>query len=152
MNRLLRMISVAAALLVGLGAAAQDYGTAAISTASGDELYKRVETNLTNSFIGAFPGLTILHGTGEPGSNTASYLIRGMGSYGLGTWNQARLFVDGFEVNIDYLTSISPAEIEKVEVLKDAAALALYGEKGANGVISITTRRGVEGQAKVNAR
>ena len=96
MNRLLRMISVAAALLVGLGAAAQDYGTAAISTASGDELYKRVETNLTNSFIGAFPGLTILHGTGEPGSNTASYLIRGMGSYGLGTWNQARLFVDGF--------------------------------------------------------
>ena len=153
MNRLLRIFALsAAALFMVLGAAAQDYGTAAVSTASGDELYKRVEANLTNSFIGAFPGLTILHGTGEPGSNTASYLIRGMGSYGLGTWNQARLFVDGFEVNIDYLTSISPAEIEKVEVLKDAAALAIYGEKGANGVISITTRRGVEGQAKVNAR
>ena len=81
MKRFIGMISAAAALLTGLGAYAQDYGTAAVSTATGDDLYKRVETNLTNTFTGAFTGLTVLHGTGEPGSNTASYLIRGMGSY-----------------------------------------------------------------------
>ena len=64
MKRFIGMISAAAVLLTGLGAYAQDYGTAAISTSTGDDLYKRVEANLTNSFIGAFPGLTILHGTG----------------------------------------------------------------------------------------
>ena len=152
MKRIIYIIPIVAAALLSLNAPAQDYSTAAVSTATGDELYKRVEANLTNTFTGAFPGLVLLHGSGESGNNNASYLIRGMGSYGLGTWNQARIFVDGFEVNIDYMSSISPAEIEKVEVLKDAAALVLYGERGANGVINITTRRGKAGEAKVNAR
>lgn len=152
MKRIIYIIPIIAAALLSLNAHAQDYGTAAVSTATGDELYKRIDANLTNTFTGAFPGLVLLHGSGEFGSNNASYLIRGMGSYGLGTWNQARIFVDGFEVNIDYMSSISPAEIEKVEVLKDAAALVLYGERGANGVINITTRRGKAGESKLNAR
>ena len=137
---------------MGSGLQAQDFGTGAVSTASGDELYKSVNENLTNSFAGEFTGLTVYQGTGEFGNDSARWLVRGMGSYGVGSWSMAKLFVDGFEVNSEYLRAISPAEIEKVEVLKDAAALALYGERGGNGVIHITTRRGQEGKSSINAR
>ncbi len=153
MKKLSRYIPIAAtALFLSLGLHAQDYGTGAISTATGDELYKRVESNFSNTFTGAFNGLTVLHGSGEMGNNDARYLIRGMGSYGVGSWSQAKIFVDGFEVERDFMVSLSPAEIEKVEILKDAAALVLYGERGANGVIRITTRRGEIGKPSVNAR
>ena len=146
------LVTVGAALLLSVTLLAQDYGTGAVSTATGDDLYTTVTANLSNTFVGQFPGMTVLQGSGEMGNNNARWLIRGIGSYGVGSWSKAKLFVDGFEVNADYMTGISPAEIEKVEVLKDAAALALYGERGANGVISITTRRGTEGAATINAR
>ena len=126
--------------------------TGAISAVNGEQLYKIDNANLSNTFAGAFSGLTVMQGSGELGNNTAKWMIRGLGSYGVAGWSTAKIFVDGFEVNKEYMTAISPAEIETVEVLKDAAAVALYGEKGANGVIRITTRRGREGAATVNAR
>ena len=153
MKQITRYLTAAAAvLLTGTVLYAQDFGTAAISQASGDELYKSVNENLTNTFEGAFSGLTVLQGTGELGNDSARWLIRGMGSYGVGTWSVSKFFVDGFEVNSEYIRAISPTEIEKVEVLKDAAALALYGERGGNGVIRITTRRGKVGKPTINAR
>ena len=153
MKQITRYLTAAAAvLLTGTVLYAQDFGTAAISQASGDELYKSVNENLTNTFEGAFSGLTVLQGTGELGNDSARWLIRGMGSYGVGTWSMSKFFVDGFEVNSEYIRAISPTEIEKVEVLKDAAALALYGERGGNGVIRITTRRGKVGKPNINAR
>ena len=147
-----RYIALVGGFLAAVSLSAQEYGTGAISTASGEELYKVENVNLSNTFAGAFSGLTVMQGSGELGNNTAKWLIRGMGSYGVGSWSTAKIFVDGFEVNKEYMTAISPAEIEKVEILKDATALALYGERGANGVIRITTRRGREGQTTVNAR
>ena len=153
MSKLLKCLALACALLPqGLSLLAQDYGTAAVSVASGDDLYKTADVNLSNTFCGVFSGMTVRQGSGEMGNNMAGYLIRGMGSYGVDEWSKARLFVDGFEVNKEYLASIAPAEIEKVEVLKDAAALSLYGERGANGVIAVTTRRGVAGPSTVSAR
>ena len=146
------LILAGALLLASLSLPAQDYGTGAISTASGDDLYKTVNPNLTNTFVGNFSGMNVYQGTGELGSNNGKWMIRGIGSYGMGSWSMAKFFVDGFEVNAEYVCAISPSEIEKVEVLKDAAALALYGEKGANGIIRITTRRGVEGKTSVQAR
>ena len=146
------IVLAGALLLSGSTLKAQDYTTAAVSTATGEELYTTVNSNLTNTWVGMFPGMTVVQGTGEFGNNDARWLIRGMGSYGVGSWSTAKLYVDGFEVNADYLKGISPAEIEKVEVLKDAAALVLYGEKGGNGVIHITTRRGRAGQATINTR
>ncbi len=146
------LILAGALLLASLSLLAQDYGTGAISTASGDDLYKTVNPNLTNTFVGNFSGMNVYQGTGELGSNNGKWMIRGIGSYGMGSWSMAKFFVDGFEVNSEYVCAISPSEIEKVEVLKDAAALALYGEKGANGIIRITTRRGVEGKISVQAR
>ena len=147
-----RYSALLCAFLAAATLSAQEYGTGAISTASGDQLYKTANANLSNTFAGAFNGLAVKQGSGELGNNTAKWLVRGMGSYGLGSWSTAKIFVDGFEVNTEYMSAISPAETEKVEVLKDAAALALYGERGANGVIRITTRRGVEGRPTVSAR
>ncbi len=146
------MLAAGVLLFTSLGMSAQDYGTGAISTASGETLYKTENSNLTNTFTGAFNGMTVYQGTGELGNDTARWLIRGMGSYGVGSWNTAKIFVDGFEVNAEYMRAMTPAEIEKVEILKDAAALAIYGERGANGVIRITTRRGSEGAPKIQAR
>lgn len=125
--------------------------TAAVSKASGETLYKTQTQNFTNTLIG-IPGLTVMQGSGEMGNNDAKWLVRGMGSYSVGEWSTAKIFVDGFEVNREYLTGLTPAEIESVEVLKDGAALAIYGERGANGVISITTKRGQVGKFSVTAQ
>lgn len=146
------ILAAGAALLMALGLNAQDYGTGAVATATGESLYETENSNLSNTFVGAFSGMNVYQGTGELGNDTAKWLIRGMGSYGVGSWNTAKIFVDGFEVNSEYMRAMTPAEIEKVEVLKDAAALALYGERGANGVIRITTRRGSEGAPGIQAR
>lgn len=132
--------------------AAGNVSTASIATVAGDELYKTVTSNFTNTLVGRLSGLIVSEGTGELGSNDARYLVRGMGSFGIGSWNTAKIFVDGFEVTPQYLSGLSPTEIESLSVLKDAAALAVYGEKGANGVILIETRRGEVGKPTINAR
>ena len=162
----IRYSALLCALLASVTLSAQEYvatsdptdvtvvyeNTGAISAVNGERLYKIDNANLSNTFAGAFTGLTVMQGSGELGNDSAKWLIRGLGSYGVAGWSTAKIFVDGFEVNREYMTAISPSEIETVEVLKDAAAVALYGEKGANGVIRITTRRGREGAATVNAR
>ena len=125
--------------------------TAAVSTADGPALAKNRQTNLTNSFAGQFTGLTLFQGSGEPGNDMASWLVRGIGSYGKPGYNTAKIFVDGFEVNADYIAYLSPAEIDKVSVLKDGAALSIFGDRGANGVIWIETKRGEIGPASVSA-
>ena len=144
------IISLGVGLLIAGSMMAQT--TAAISTVTGEELYKVSSTSLTNALVGLLPGLTVIQGNGEIDNNGAKILVRGVGSYGSGNYNSAKIFVDGFEVNMVYLNSLTPAEIETVSVLKDAAAVALYGERGANGVIVITTKRGQEGPVSVKAR
>lgn len=150
MNIIKNIILLGAGLLAAGMVSAQN--TAAVSTVSGEELYKISSTSLTNALVGLLPGLTVIQGTGEIDNNDAKILIRGVGSYGSGNYNSAKVFVDGFEVNYVYLNSMSPAEIESVSVLKDAAALAIYGERGANGVIDVRTKRGKSGEALVKAR
>ena len=125
--------------------------TGAISSVDGATLGKTTATNLTNSFAGRLPGLTLFQGSGEPSNDMASWLIRGIGSYGNASYNSAKIFVDGFEVNASYIAYLSPAEIEHVSLLKDGAALAIFGERGANGVIWIETKRGRVGPVKVSA-
>lgn len=146
---------VAASILTSTGLTAQEksdsLSTSAVSTVTGDELYHIQTSNLSNTWVGMIPGLTVLQGTGEVGNDNARWLIRGVGSYGVGNWNSAKIFVDGFEVNSEYLVSLSPSEIESVSVLKDGAALAIYGDRGANGVIRIETKRGRKGPATVSA-
>lgn len=125
--------------------------TGSVSSVDGASLARTQAPNLTNTFAGRFSGLTLFQGSGEPGNDRASWLIRGIGSYGNAGYNTAKIFVDGFEVNAGYIAYLSPAEIERVSVLKDGAALAVFGERGANGVIWIETRRGKVAPATVSA-
>ena len=131
----------------------QRYSTQAVSTVTGETLYKTPSPNLTNTLSGRLPGLTITHGSGEPGNDDARMAIRGIGTYGYlggaGGYHTYKIFIDGFESNRNYLRNLSPAEIEDVSILKDAAALATFGMRGANGVIWVTTKRGKPGKAKV---
>ena len=103
-----RYSALLCAFLSAVTLSAQEYGTGAISTASGDQLYKTENANLSNTFAGAFNGLAVMQGSGELGNNTAKWLVRGMGSYGVGSWSTAKIFVDGFEVNKEYMSAISP--------------------------------------------
>ena len=128
--------------------------TAAVSVANGTALSKNTSPNLTNSLFGLLPGLTVTQGSGEPGFDNALLNIRGIGSYGFlggaGGYNTYKVFVDGYETNANYLRSFSPAEIDNIAVLKDAAALSTFGMRGANGVIYITTKRGVVGKSTIS--
>lgn len=126
--------------------------TSAVSKVNGAELYKIPTSNLSNTLPGLLPGFSVIQGSGEAGNDNASWLIRGIGSYGVGGFNVAKIFVDGFEVNSNYLVYLSPTEIESVSILKDAASLSAFGERGANGVIWVETKRGKVGQSTVTAQ
>ena len=117
----------------------------------GSDLFKTPDANLTNTFEGRLPGVTVINSDAAPGGAAARMFIRGIGSYAQGLdVNTLKFYVDGFEVKADFITYMSPEEIESVSVLKDAADLATFGMNGANGVIWITTRRGSESAPKIN--
>jgi TonB-linked SusC/RagA family outer membrane protein len=131
--------------------------TASISTVSGSELFKTPGSNLSNTLIGRLSGLYVRQSTDEPlgipgMAGATNMTIRGMGSYGfLGNngFNTFKIYVNGFESNLNYFTTIPAEDIESVSVLKDAAALATFGMKGDNGVLWVTTKQGLEGKPKV---
>jgi TonB-linked SusC/RagA family outer membrane protein len=128
--------------------------TAAVSSVSGETLYGTSVPNLTNTLYGRLPGLSVAQRSGEPGaSNDAALMgIRGVGTYGVAGTNgygTYKIFVDGFETDDNYFRTLSPAEIESVSVLIDAAALATFGMLGSNGVIYVTTKRGKIGKPTI---
>lgn len=103
--------------------------------------------NLTNSLAGQVSGLIAVQRSGEPGYDNASFWIRGVSTFAGGT--NPLVLVDGVPRNMN---DIEPDEIETFSVLKDAAATAVYGAQGANGVVLITTKRGKVERAKINFR
>lgn len=123
--------------------------TGAVAIASGEALNQSTTPNLSNTFSGRLAGLFVQQSNGSPGYDNSVWLVRGVGSYGSGYLNPAKLFVDGFEVNRDYLNYLTPMEIESISVLKDAAALSTFGMMGANGVIWVKTKRGTAGQPSI---
>lgn len=110
--------------------------TSAVSNITGEQLEDSYVTNIGNTLFGKLSGLTVNPVGGEPGKDHPTYNIRG-----ITTLNNAAplIYVDGFEMTMDLLM---PEEIESISILKDAAALAPFGIKGANGVIWVTTKRG----------
>lgn len=123
--------------------------TAATSTVTGDCLVKTTSANVGNTLQGLLPGLTSLQQSAEPGYDfdISNLYLRGRTTYS--SDQRMLVFVDGFESPIE---SLSVGEIESVTLLKDAAALALYGMRGANGVLLVTTKRGVESKPDIRAR
>ncbi len=127
-------------VVVGYGTQKKATITGAISSTSGQELMKAPTVNFSNSFAGKLPGLTVVTRTGEPGSDNSTFRIRGSNTLGD---NNPLIVVDGI-ANRD-MNRLNAADIESVTVLKDASA-AIYGAQAANGVILITTKRGLEGK------
>jgi TonB-linked SusC/RagA family outer membrane protein len=121
--------------------------TASISTISSRELVQSPVANISNGLAGRLPGLIAIQNTGKPGSDGADIYIRGVSTYNGGT--APLVMVDG--IIRDTYNDIDPNEVETISILKDASATAVFGVRGANGVILITTKRGKEGTPKVSA-
>ena len=120
--------------------------TGSASVMKADKIEKRQVSNVSNALAGAVAGVQILSNNGQPGES-AKVRIRGVGSINAGT--DPLYVVDGVPYDGD-LASINSSDIESMTVLKDAASTALYGARGANGIIMITTKKGTSGKARVN--
>lgn len=118
--------------------------TGSIASVKGEELVKTPTGSISNMLSGQMAGLTTVQYSGEPGSDAAQIFVRGQA-----TWNQSSplIQVDGVERDFN---DIDPNEIESISILKDASATAVFGVRGANGVVLITTKRGKEGKAKIS--
>lgn len=117
--------------------------TGAIASVKSEDLTRTPVGSVTNVLGGQMTGLTTVQYSGEPGSDAADVFVRGKATFGD---SSPLIQVDGVERSMN---DIDPNEIESVTVLKDASATAVFGIRGANGVILITTKRGKEGKAKV---
>jgi TonB-linked SusC/RagA family outer membrane protein len=125
--------------------------TGAVSTVSGAELRENPSASLQNTLAGRLPGFFSVQPTGRPGADGATFFIRGQSSYNTGS-NSPLIIVDDIEFSYDQFARIDPNEIESLSILKDASTTAVYGVKGANGVVIITTRRGKTGPPQISAR
>lgn len=120
--------------------------TGAISSVKAEDLTRTSVSAVSNVLAGQMTGVSSIQTSGEPGADAATIYLRGKATFEAD--NATPLIqVDGVERSMD---DIDPEEIESVTVLKDASATAVFGVRGANGVILITTKRGKEGKAKIN--
>jgi TonB-linked SusC/RagA family outer membrane protein len=119
--------------------------TGAIATIDTKDLKQSPSANLATSLAGRLPGLTAMQTSGQPGNDKVNLYLRGMG-----TFNNASplILIDG--IPRDNISTLDPNEVATVTILKDASATAVFGVRGANGVILITTRRGKEGKPELS--
>lgn len=129
-------------VVVGYGKQKKINLTGAVAAVSGTELNKRVVTNPSALLQGKLPGLSVVKNSGEPGNEGVSLRIRGYTSFS-SAGNNPLVIVDGIPGS---LNALNPNDIESVTLLKDAASAAIYGTRGANGVILITTKKGKQGR------
>jgi len=137
-------------VVVGYGTQRKSEVTSAVSQVSQKEIRQTPGASLQNLLIGKLTGYFSRQRSGQPGSDQADFNIRGIATYNSGT--APLILVDNVEYNLGQFKLINVDEIESVSVLKDAEATAIYGVKGANGVVLVTTRRGSLGKPTVNFR
>jgi TonB-linked SusC/RagA family outer membrane protein len=130
-------------VVVGYGTQKKVTLTGSVSSVSSKELLKAPMQNVSNLLTGKVAGLTSIQSSGKPGADGTTMYVRGMNAF---SGNTPLVLVDGVERSMDY---VNPNDIESVSILKDASA-AVYGVKGANGVILITTKNGNDGPAKIS--
>ena len=131
--------------VVAYGAQKKATITGAISSVTGDDLIKTPVGSITNALSGKLTGVSTVQYSGEPGADIAEIYVRG-----IATLNNSSPLVQVDGVERDF-SQIDPNEIESITILKDASATAVFGVRGANGVILVTTKRGQEGKAKISA-
>ena len=133
-------------VVVGMGTQRKVSVAGAITTVEPAEL-EVPATNIVNTLAGRVAGVIGIQSSGEPGKNISEFWVRGIGTFGANAG--ALVLIDGLEGD---LSQIDAADVESFSVLKDAAATAVYGSRGANGVVLVTTKRGLESKLKINAR
>lgn len=134
-------------MVVAYGTATKKSFTGSATQVSGEKISMKSPTEVSKALQGEVAGVQVINTSGQPGSN-ATIRIRGIGS--VNSSNAPLYVVDGIPFGAD-LSGISPSDIESTTVLKDATATALYGSRAANGVVLITTKKGVKGKTKVEA-
>lgn len=133
-------------VVIGYGTVKKKDLTGSVSSIGGKELIKVPVATAAEAIAGRLAGVQVMTTEGNP---DADIQIRVRGGGSISQDNSPLYIVDGFP-NDDGLTSVNPADIESIDVLKDASSTAIYGARGANGVIVITTKRGAVGKAKVS--
>jgi len=135
-------------MVVAYGTAKKDAFTGSASVIKSDELEHRKVSNITKALSGLAPGVQTTSGSGQPGSGS-TISIRGLGS--INASSTPLYVVDGIPYD-GTISAISPDDIASISILKDASASVLYGSRGANGVIVITTKRGASGDVNVDLK
>ncbi len=137
-------IGVEEVVIVGYGTQKKETMVGAVTQVNNATLMQAGATNVSNAIAGKLSGILTIQQQGEPGANAAEIYVRGVSS-----WNGSAplVLVDGVERDF---TQVNPNEINAISVLKDASATAVFGARGANGVIIVTTKRGALGKPKLD--
>lgn len=135
--------------VVAFGRQKKESVIGAITTVNPSEL-KVPSSNLTTALAGNMAGIIAYQRSGEPGRDNADFFVRGITTFGANT--SPLILIDNIELTATDLARLQPDDIASFSIMKDATATALYGARGANGVILVTTKRGVEGPAKIFVR
>ena len=133
-------------IVTGLGSQRKISTVAAVSSVDVGEL-QTPSSSVANLLGGRVAGVISMQTSGEPGRNISEFWVRGIGTFGANA--SALVLIDGLEGNIN---TIDPADIESFSVLKDASATAVYGVRGANGVVLVTTKRGQSDKLSITGR
>ena len=134
-------------VITGTGAQKKLTVTGAVTTVNVNDLKANPTANLSNALAGNVAGVLAMQTSGQPGKNTSEFWIRGISTFGAD--NSALVLVDGFERSLD---EINIEDVESFTVLKDASTTAIYGPRGANGVVLITTKHGKAGKINISAK
>ena len=135
-------------VVTGLGTQKKLTVTGAITNVDVSQMKQFPSSNFTNALAGNVPGIIAMQSSGQPGKSTSRFWVRGISTFGASA--SAMILVDGFERN--NIDDLNIEDIESFSVLKDASAAAIYGSKGANGVILITTKHGKAGKININVK
>lgn len=136
-------------VVVGFGTQKRRDVVGSVTSVSPGNL-KVPSSNLTSALAGQAAGIIAYQRSGEPGQDNADFFVRGITTFGTNT--NPLILIDGIELTPNDLARLRPDDIQSFSILKDATATALYGARGANGVILVTTKQGKEGPAKLSFR
>lgn len=137
-------------VVVGYGTQSKARVTGSIASLKKEQIKDMPVTSFEQAIAGQMPGVQVMQQSGTPGSGS-SIKVRGASSITAGT--NPLIVIDGFPMTTsNTATLLNPEDIESIEVLKDASSAAIYGSRGANGVIVVTTKKGKEGKTNINAK
>jgi TonB-linked SusC/RagA family outer membrane protein len=135
-------------VVVGFGRQKRITSTGAVSSIKGEEIRSVPTASIQNTLVGRLPGFFSQQRSGQPGADAADFFIRGVNS--LNNDNKPLIIVDDIEYDYTQLSQLNVNEVESISILKDAATTSIYGLKGANGVLVVTTNRGRIGKPRIN--